>query len=160
MDIEVTQIAVEDKHILANLLELYLHDLSEFDGQEVGRDGRYGYAYMNDYWREADRHPYFIRANGRLAGFALVRVVPDGGARQAQMAEFFVLRKYRRQGVGETAARYLFDAFPGPWVVSELESNPEAQRFWRAVIKRYLGDGFVERHAEGRVIQAFEAARR
>jgi predicted acetyltransferase len=33
------------------------------------------------------------------------------------MSEFFVLRKYRRQGIGRTAAVELFERFPGPWRV-------------------------------------------
>jgi len=58
--------------------------------------------------------------------------------------EFFVLRKYRRRGVGAHVARTVFDRFPGHWEVSELRENTAAQAFWRRVIGRYTGGNFRE----------------
>jgi predicted acetyltransferase len=60
------------------------------------------------------------------------------------MNEFFVLRKYRRQGGGEQVARLLVDQFPGRWEVAELAENTVAQAFWRQVIRRYTGGRFGE----------------
>ncbi len=60
------------------------------------------------------------------------------------MSEFFVMRKYRRQRVGEGAARALFDRFPGRWEVSEVPENPGAQAFWRKVIAEYTGGCYEE----------------
>ena len=39
------------------------------------------------------------------------------------MAEFFVMRKYRRHGIGIVAARELFARFPGDWQVRQLTAN-------------------------------------
>jgi predicted acetyltransferase len=47
------------------------------------------------------------------------------------MAEFFILRKYRHQGIGARAAWELFDRFPGRWEVFEIIENTAAQEFWR-----------------------------
>lgn len=43
----------EHESILANLLELYAHDFSEFHDLEVGADGRFGYSSLPLYWIEA-----------------------------------------------------------------------------------------------------------
>jgi predicted acetyltransferase len=56
------------------------------------------------------------------------------------MEEFFVLRKYRGQGIGAWFATQLFDRFPGVWEVGEIHANTNAQRFWRKVIGRYAGE--------------------
>lgn len=53
------------------------------------------------------------------------------------MSKFFVMRKYRRRGVGAQAARLLFDRFPGRWNVRELTANEPAQKFWRSVTGAY-----------------------
>jgi predicted acetyltransferase len=53
------------------------------------------------------------------------------------MAEFFILRKFRRQRVGERAAVLLFDRFPGRWEVRQRSSNQPATAFWRSAIGRY-----------------------
>jgi len=143
-----------EKSVLRNLLELYLHDFSEFTGEDVGPDGLYGYRYLDHYWTDPDRYPFLIRADGSVAGFALVRAAL--GARMPyDMAEFFVMRKYRRAGVGSRAAKLAFDAFAGRWQVRELEANLPAQAFWRRVINEYAG-AFEERAEDGEVTQTFE----
>jgi predicted acetyltransferase len=59
--------------LLANLLELYLHDLSvAFPAIQLGADGRFGYPWLPLYWSEPERRfPFLIREAGRVAGFAL-----------------------------------------------------------------------------------------
>ena len=46
----------------------------------------------------------------------------------------FVLRKYRRAGIGTIAARALFARFPGRWQVRQLAMNAAATAFWRRAI--------------------------
>ncbi len=50
------------------------------------------------------------------------------------MAEFFVLRKYRGARVGQQAARTIFWLFPGAWQVRQLAANTPATAFWRRAI--------------------------
>jgi len=40
--IEVIPVAPEEQPIVANLLELYAHDFSEFHPVEIGADGKFG----------------------------------------------------------------------------------------------------------------------
>jgi predicted acetyltransferase len=127
--VQVDIATVHDKPALRQLLELYAHDFSERNGADVGDDGRYGYPHLDAYWQEADRHPFLFRVDGRLAGFALVR----SGAPH-DMAEFFVLRKYRRGSVGTDAARTVFARFPGDWQTREQFENTGAIAFWRRAI--------------------------
>jgi predicted acetyltransferase/8-oxo-dGTP pyrophosphatase MutT (NUDIX family) len=134
----------EKQPVLANLLELYLHDFSEYDDADVRSDGRYGYGYLDCYWSEPGRYPFLIQVDGKLAGFALVRTLEAGEVPLYSMAEFCVLRKYRRQGVGRSAAVQLFDRFPGRWEVNQEAANLPSQSFWRRVIGDYTGGHFVE----------------
>jgi len=71
--IEVIPATLEQKPILANLLELYGHDFSEFHDIDLGPDGRFGYKCLPLYWSEPGRHPFLVRVDGRLAGFAFVK---------------------------------------------------------------------------------------
>ncbi len=89
--------------IVANLFELYAHDFSEFHSVEPGPDGRFGYPDLPLYWSEPGRYPFLIRVGGKLAGFVLVRRISQTSESDAvwDMAEFFVLRAYRRRGVGK-----------------------------------------------------------
>ena len=49
------------------------------------------------------------------------------------MAEFFVVRKHRRSGVGIEAARKLIAARPGQWEIAVVRANVGALGFWRRV---------------------------
>src|SRR5947208_6043790 len=91
-----------DNDLLSNLLELYTHDLSvAFPNVELGPDGRFGYDKLPLYWSEHQRRfAFLIRCDGRVAGFVLVtRGSPAAEDRDVlDVAEFFVLRRYRRLG--------------------------------------------------------------
>jgi predicted acetyltransferase len=67
------------------------------------------------------------------------------------MAEFFVMRKYRRRRVGWEAARKLFDRFPGEWWVMQEAENLPAQAFWRRLIGDYTGGMYEEVEQPGGV---------
>lgn len=118
-----------DKPVLRHLLELYQHDLSELDGRDVDGHGLYGYPYLDHYWVDSDRRPFLFDVDGQWAGFALVRL-----GSPTDMSEFFVLRRFRRAGVGRDAASQIFRLLPGPWQLRQLRSNPGATTFWRRVI--------------------------
>jgi hypothetical protein len=54
---EARQVAVEpalhrDATVVANLLELYSHDLSAAFSLDLGTDGRFGYEGLAQYWSE------------------------------------------------------------------------------------------------------------
>jgi predicted acetyltransferase len=125
----VLEAAYSDKPVVRRLLELYGHDFSEFTDADVDEHGSYGYRYLDQYWTEPERHPFLFRVDGYWAGLALVRA-----GTPHDMAEFFVLRKYRRHDVGQTAARVVFARFPGEWQVRQMTANVGATEFWRRAI--------------------------
>lgn len=132
--------------VLRRMMQLYLYDLGTIDGWNISVEGLYGDPQkIERFWTERGRRSFFIRADGALAGFALIRdEATYAGAGTHEVSEFFVLRKFRRLGVGEQAARMLFDLAPGPWELSQLASNVGAQEFWRRVIDRYTHGKFSD----------------
>jgi predicted acetyltransferase len=137
--------------VVQNLFRLYAYDLSEHTEADVSADGIFAIPdSLPEYWarspgkfwpREWRGLPFLLRVAGTLAGFALVRQMGPG---VYDMGEFFVLRKYRRSGVGRGAARELFETLPGSWEVRQLPKNTPAQGFWRQVISEYTRGDFKE----------------
>jgi len=122
-----------DYAIVQNLSAYYLHDMSEFMGWPCPESGRFaGCDEFFEDWRAGRNHPYLLRVDGELAGFAGVKLGPDGETHEIQ--EFFLLRKFRHQGVGQQVAAQLFARFPGPWRVEALIVNVPAVRFWQSVV--------------------------
>jgi predicted acetyltransferase len=138
--------AADERPVLASLLQLYLYDFTDFMPWDPGATGRFGERALDGCWTDPVRHPFLIRVDGRPAGFAIVdgRSRLTGAAGVWDMGEIFVLRRYRRRGEGERAARALFARFPGPWEVRQLAANASASAFWRAVIGRYTGGRFED----------------
>jgi len=97
------------KPVVRRLLGFNAHDPSEFDGRDLGLHGEFGYPYLDHYWTEDDRHPFPIEVDGR--GSPL------------QIAEFVVLRRFRRRGVGLAAARAVLRRLSGSWQVHVVEGN-------------------------------------
>jgi predicted acetyltransferase len=145
--IEVLSAGLTDKDVVRQLLEFNAYEFSRLDELDLDDHGRFGYRYLDHYWKEADRHPYLIRARGRIAGMALVREGPP-----CTMAEFLIMPKYRRAGIGTAAARELFSRHPGRWEVHQILGNDEAVGFWR----RAIPCQFNEDQDEHGTVQRFE----
>ena len=141
-EVEVGTARPEERPALANLMQLYVHDFSEFwagtDEGELQDDGRFAEYPLDAYWREPGRIPLLFRIDGALIGFALVNAVGHGvGPLDRNMAEFFIVRKHRRGGAGTAAARQVFSLFPGQWEVAVARKNLGALAFWRRTIDGY-----------------------
>lgn len=143
---ELAEVPQTSRPVLARLLQLYLYEMSAFDGAEIGPDGRYAYAYLDHYWFEPGRYPFLVVVAARPAGFALVRTLDPTGPVYS-MAEFFILRPHRRRGLGGAVAWALFDRFPGHWHVAYETSNLPAGLFWRRTIAAYTGGDYAETEA-------------
>ena len=117
------------------MLELYRYDWSEFEDTDLSAFGEYGYDDLDDYWNESKRHPFIVRVDGKLAGFVFVNRITCVESSEYSMAEFFILRKYRRKGIGRQVALDVIGRFPGAWEVKTQRVNEAAIIFWRKVLQ-------------------------
>ncbi len=120
-------------------MQFYTHDFSEYwagTGKgELGADGRFAPYPLTPYWSRPGWQALLLYQAEALAGFALI----NDQAHSMQptnynLAEFFVLRKYRGVGVGRMAASQVFTNHPGQWEVAVARKNIPAYRFWRKTI--------------------------
>ncbi|HNW61824.1 MAG TPA: GNAT family N-acetyltransferase [Piscinibacter sp.] len=150
----------EDRLPVYRMLELYQHDLSDIWDQDLDSHGEYGYA-LDHYWHEEGCHPFVATVAGKYAGFALVNRAVRVGTEGHWMDQFFVLKKFRRRGLGQSLATSVLAALPGRWEVGQMPANLGAQAFWRKVIGAYTGGRFKEqalRSGEWQgVVQVFDS---
>jgi predicted acetyltransferase len=139
MSIEIIEAGSELKAVVLNLALYYIHDFTEFIGFRCPDSGLFHTSCWEKYWSEPNRWAFLIRCDGEPAGFALVG--PDGSQKDTQfdMGEFFIMRKFRKRGLGQEAAVNIFDRFRGRWEVRVVVQNKPALDFWRKVIDRYTG---------------------
>lgn len=162
MEVIIQAVDYQQKHILWNLVELYCYDFSEYLDTDVNDSGRFGYRYLDHYWTETGRHPFLILSQDKMIGFVLVnqhlQLSENVGGHC--LAEFFILKKYRRQGLGKLAATAVFKQFPGKWEVSVILKNIPAVRFWRHTIAEYTNGSYQElewtKESLSKIILSFE----
>jgi predicted acetyltransferase len=156
MNLELIQAPEEYKNILENLMQFYIYDFSEFIKCDVEEDGLFGaYPYLEDYWREENRFPYVIKQEGTYVGFVLVRLIESANRNYFSIAEFFIMKKYRLEGIGKEVARRIFNLHKGQWEVQQIQTNMPAQIFWHKIIDEYTKGQFKERTENERLIQDF-----
>nr|WP_283771293.1 GNAT family N-acetyltransferase [Paenibacillus sp. J45TS6] len=74
-----------------------------------------------------------MKANGEIAGFMMTKEKDETQSCHV-LSHFFILRKFRRMGVGRKAAISLFKGSKGVWELCQLEGNIPAQKFWDQII--------------------------
>ncbi len=139
MQVEVIKATIEQKSVLANLLELYAYDFTEFCDFDIGDDGFYRYESLPLYCTEPTRFPCLIYVDKKIAGFILVQKgqpISDD-TMVWDISEFFVMKKYKRHGVGTAAALKIWEQFKGQQQVRVLVGNHIACSFWLQAIKKF-----------------------
>ena len=148
-NLAISRIGPESDVLLRNLFEHYCHDMSEWFDVDTLADGSYSYDTAA-FWAGA-HEVYLARVGASIAGFAVIGSAADwlGNVAARDVHEFFVLRKFRRSGVGKQMAALLWNEHPGEWLVRVLEANAPAVFFWRTAISGYRASSYQE---ERRVI--------
>jgi predicted acetyltransferase len=127
--------------VIQNLLQLYTHDFSDFwSGTargDLNAQGLFDAYPLDEYCSQAHWAAMLICCDRALAGFCLVNDRTHSGLHaQRNLAEFFILRKYRGQGVGQRAAQSIFSRHPGSWEVAVARKNAPAREFWCKTVTR------------------------
>jgi predicted acetyltransferase len=141
LKIKRVKATLQQKPILANLLELYAYDFTEFCDFDIGDNGLYGYPWLAHYWKKSTRYPYLIYVNQKIAGFVLLQQGCPflDNTNIWDISEFFILKKYRHLGVGTNIALDTWAEFKGPWQVRVLQNNTHALTFWQQAIQAFTG---------------------
>jgi predicted acetyltransferase len=139
--VDVVRAEPADRALIEGLFQFYVYDFSEFQAAEspdfdLNGEARFDpYPALDQYWSDPACIPLLIRFLGRPVGFALVNAFAhSGGVCDHSMAEFFVMRKYRREAVGAIAVSEILQSHPGRWEVAIARRNDGALAFWPRVL--------------------------
>ncbi|MEN5033756.1 GNAT family N-acetyltransferase [Pseudomonas sp. TWI929] len=121
--------------LIRNLYQFYSYDSSDWEQEDVEVDGRF---YVHDehlqrYWQDDGWGAYLVLADGFIAGFVLVERSELPGINALELADLFILKKYRRQGIGQAVALQLLGG-EGDWLLRCYAQDPPAVAFCNAVL--------------------------
>ncbi|MFT7652114.1 MAG: putative acetyltransferase [Limisphaerales bacterium] len=134
----VTKADSSDSPLLRNLLNHYVYDMSEWFKFDPDPDGSFSYD-LDEFW-SSGHHVFIARFGDSPVGVALVQTIDD----EFDLKEFFVLRRYRRSGVGQAFSAEVWDRLPGKWKVRVFTGNKPAVPFWKEVVSEYTHNKYSE----------------
>jgi predicted acetyltransferase len=137
-----------DYAVMQNMSRFYVYEMSRYcgflPGWECPKDGLYECFDFKKYFEAPDTYPFLIKDGEELVGFVVVDkkgVTPDI---DWNMAQFFVMAKFQKQGLGKRFTHQVFDEFKGLWAVNVIPENLGALQFWRKTVGAYTQGNFQE----------------
>ncbi len=137
--------SIDDYPVMQNLASYYAYDMSEYMGWAQEKDGTHsvGMDYIK-YFNDENIFPFIIKYQDELAGFVIIDKNVSDPSNDFNIAQFFILRKFKGKGLGRSVAGQCFDKFRGKWEVFVMPKNDGAYQFWRKAIKSYTHGKFKE----------------
>jgi len=136
MKVELTSISSKDKNVLGEMLREYQRELL---GKEPGE-----YKYLDSYWNEPNRFPFFILVDDEIVGFVLINSHSVISVNAKSIAEFYIKKEFRKKGIGNEAAKQAFELFPGRWETRQLKGKAIVHSFWLEIISELTHNQFQE----------------
>lgn len=146
--IKLIPASLKDYPTIQNMARFYVYDMSQYLGEEEGwecpEDGLFECLDFKKYWENDDSFPFLVRYQNELVGFVIVDKKTSEPHIDFNMAQFFILRKFKNKGIGKFVAHRCFDQFCGSWEVMVLPGNDGAYQFWHSIITEYTKNQFEE----------------
>ncbi|UXH80669.1 GNAT family N-acetyltransferase [Roseateles amylovorans] len=137
--ITLTPISPADAHLLDNLWQFYELESSAWSQEEIDSEGRFNsLSAFLDRLRDpyAVAEGYFIRHGVRVVGFVLVGLQQLHGQAIKELADLYVLPKYRGLGIASQVIHQTIMASDSPWLIGVFRADVHAQRFWERAFQR------------------------
>lgn len=140
-DVTVRRVSRADRLAVDRLFQLFLHDLSEFQGRLPNSSGRFPHDWVNNAFDDPAWAGYLLTVGENPVGFSLVRALDQ---ERRILNSFFVVRGMRRRGIGLASALAVLGCHPGKWDVAFQDANQAAAAFWRRVADAAAGPAWSE----------------
>ncbi len=143
-DVTLREVPRSEKALFFVHFQEYLAELSLYSGSRPDGAGVFHYDWLDHYWLEDRRMPFFIEAEDETAGLVLLRKLTDTEStlRRAslQLAEIFVFRTHRRRAIAGAVMRLAAQMAEGrdlPLTWSAYANNNPANGLYRATLEEF-----------------------
>ncbi|ADR59701.1 GNAT family N-acetyltransferase [Pseudomonas sp. YQ_6] len=126
---------IDQAPLIRNLYQFYCYESSDWEQEDVEADGRFYIheEHLHRYWQDDGWGAYLVLVDGFIAGFVLVERSELPGIDAHELADLFILKKYRRQGIGRAVALQLLGG-EGDWLLRCYAQDLPAVAFCNAVL--------------------------
>ncbi|MDN3395153.1 MULTISPECIES: GNAT family N-acetyltransferase [unclassified Pseudoalteromonas] len=139
MDTTIRKAESTDIAAIKMLWQFYQYHQSIFDLEDVGSDGCYDIdeEYLECVVRgEEDCIIYLVLVSNQIAGFATVEPTEIVGKEIPELADIFILPKYRKQGIAKFVIQNLMPVETNQWHVAVHLNDSSALKFWNSLFAK------------------------
>lgn len=139
MDTTIRKAESTDIAAIKMLWQFYQYHQSIFDLEDVGLDGCYDIdeEYLECVVRgEEDCIIYLVLVSNQIAGFATVEPTEIVGKEIPELADIFILPKYRKQGIAKFVIQNLMPVETNQWHVAVHLNDSSALKFWNSLFAK------------------------
>ncbi|NNA65998.1 MULTISPECIES: GNAT family N-acetyltransferase [Pseudomonas] len=134
--VELIQTGPEQAELIRNLYQFYAYESSDWEQEDVELDGRF---YIHEehlarYWQDPQWSANLLLVDGYIAGFLLIERSELAGVNALELADLFILKRYRRKGIGRALATQVLSSGEADWLVRFYDQDEVSQAFWRSVL--------------------------
>ena len=133
--VELIQTGPEQAELIRNLYQFYAYESSDWEQEDVEADGRFYIheEHLSRYWQDPQWSANLLLVDGYIAGFLLIERSELVGINALELADLFILKRYRRQGIGRAVALQVLTG-AGDWLLRCYAPDPAAVAFCKAVV--------------------------
>lgn len=145
--VNLTNLQLSETEVLQRLLQLYYFESTSWSKEDICSTGLYEGCTAADlalYVDSATAKAYLIWLNEVLVGFVLLDWIELEQRAVWELADFFILPKYRGGWIALEAVRQVIAQVAQPMAASTFKENKLALRFFTAVSKRIRLDSVRE----------------
>ncbi|CAH0310940.1 hypothetical protein SRABI70_04724 [Pseudomonas sp. Bi70] len=135
MSIRLIPTTAEQLPLIRNLYQFYAYESSDWEQEDVEVDGRFYVheAHLQRYWQDEGWSAQLILVDDFIAGFLLLEACEDPGIADMELADLFLLKKYRRLGIGRALLQQTVSD-GRRWLLCCYEQDGIANAFCRQVL--------------------------
>ena len=145
--VNLTKLKLSETEVLQRLLQLYYFESTHWSKEDICVNGLYDGCTAADlalYVDSATAKAYLVWLNEVLVGFVLLDWIELEQRSVWELADFFILPKYRGGWIALEVVRQIMAQVGRPMAASTFKENKLALRFFTAVSKRIQLDSMRE----------------
>ena len=142
MNVQLVVATETDWKQLTSLLKTYIAEMIQYVNEsDVDDVTQRLINELENYKAEENRWPYLITSDSAVAGFCFLRYFPQEPGTY-DIDQFFVLKDFRRTGIGSACLAKLIALHPGKWLIRVLKTNEGALAFWLRAVAACAGEDY------------------
>ncbi|QXH49311.1 GNAT family N-acetyltransferase [Pseudomonas fakonensis] len=134
--IELLKTTPEQADLIRNLYQFYAYEGSDLEQEDVDVQGRFYIhePHLQRYWQSPGWGAYLVLVDDFIAGFVLIERSELPGIDALELADLFILKRFRRQGVGSAVAGQFLGDGNHHWLLRCHGGDAPAVAFCQALL--------------------------